>query len=318
MIANLPLMHRPGVIVSLDDEPIFHRLLSRILPTGSTVEFFNEPDSFVARMQVEVFKQAKDLVHQSKLIEQWRQGEYLIPTVLRYWAEHPERHALVRICLVDYMMPGTTGLDVLQSISAWKGGRVLMTAHADEQIAVTAFNQGLIDQFIPKQRLSADIGALPVLLGRAASISSSAYGSLWAAQIKPDQQDLLQAYGENLAHFARHHWVEYVVLGDPFGILGLDACGRAWWLQLEASTHLGDLAELAESVEVPAAVLSEIRAGKQFAAVELQDQLRTSDREVQLAPTIDIGDDGVLLGALFAIAPDELPAPIPEFEPWEK
>jgi hypothetical protein len=85
MIANLPLMQRPGVIVSLDDEAIFHRLLSRILPAGSPVEFFNEPDAFVARMQVEVFKQAEDLLHQAKLIEQWRQGEYLIPSVLRYW-----------------------------------------------------------------------------------------------------------------------------------------------------------------------------------------------------------------------------------------
>jgi hypothetical protein len=107
-------------------------------------------------------------------------------------------------------------------------------------------------------------------------------------------------------------------LGDPFGILGLDVSGRASWLQLEASTHLGDLAELAESVEVPAAVLSEIRAGKQFAAVELQDQLRASSREVQLAPTIDIGDDGILLGALFAISPDDLPYPIPDFTSREK
>jgi hypothetical protein len=193
-----------------------------------------------------------------------------------------------------------------------------MTAHADEQIAVTAFNEGLIYQFIPKQRVSADIGALPALLDRADSISSSAFSALWAAQIKPDQQDLLQAYGGDLARFAKHHWVEYVVLGDPFGILGLDVSGRASWLQLEASTHLGDLAELAESVEVPAAVLSEIRAGKQFAAVELQDQLRASSREVQLAPTIDIGDDGILLGALFAISPDDLPYPIPDFTSREK
>ena len=34
---------------------------------------------------------------------------------------------------------------------SWPGSRVLLTGQADEQVAVRAFNRGLIDQFIAKQ-----------------------------------------------------------------------------------------------------------------------------------------------------------------------
>ena len=49
------------------------------------------------------------------------------------------------------MATALDGLKVLETLVDWPGSRILLTGQADEQIAVKAFNSGLIDQFVPKQ-----------------------------------------------------------------------------------------------------------------------------------------------------------------------
>ena len=49
-----------------------------------------------------------------------------------------------------------------------------------------------------------------------------------------------------VAAIAAKRWVEHVVIGQPFGVLGLDSAGMASWLQLETPAGLPALAELAQ------------------------------------------------------------------------
>jgi len=243
-------------------------------------------------------------------VEAWRQGQALVPQVLRYWANHPERYALARTCVVDYAMPGNNGLNVLNNMLDWPGSRVLLTGQADEQIAVQAFNDGLIDQFVPKQVTDITRHLLGVLrkLGFAAHPRLNA---IWRGTLRPAQQSLLQipSVAKALQHHTQQNWVEYVVLGEPFGLLGLDAHGRAHWFQLEMADGLHDLAELAAAVGLRHDVTKAIEAGQSLAAVELHQQLGLSG-PVRTAPAHEVGDDGVLFGAHFALDEAELPAPI--------
>ncbi|QJW85133.1 response regulator [Ramlibacter terrae] len=78
-------------------------------------------------------------------------GQAAHPADLGYWSKYTERYALSRVCVVDFSMPGMDGLQALAELGDWPGSRVLLTGQADEQVAVRAFNRGLIDQFIPKQ-----------------------------------------------------------------------------------------------------------------------------------------------------------------------
>lgn len=310
MALTLSLIQRPGAVLFLDDDPDYLEMLGMVVPAQTQVELYSRPSGFLARMQSEPARWEADAAQQLHMIDRWRQGQPLLPQVLRYWATQPERYRLAQICVVDYAMPGTDGLSVLNTLLDWPGSRVLLTGQADEQIAIQAFNNGLIDQFVPKQATDITRHLLGVLR-RLAQAPHPRLNTLWRAVLRPHQISLLQipSVAQWLRDYTHHQWVEYVVLGEPFGLLGLDARGGVHWLQLEPTASLPDLAELAASAALGMDVVQSVRDGRRLAAVELHQQLGLRGA-VRTAPATPIGEDGLLMAAAFALAPNEIPQPV--------
>lgn len=310
MALTLSLFQRPGSILFLDDDPDYLDMLGMVVPEIWQVELYSRPSGFGKRMHQEYERWEADTVVQLKMIDRWRQGQPLLPQVLSYWANTPSRYPLVRTCVVDYAMPGANGLQVLDALQDWPGSRILLTGQADEQVAINAFNSGLIDQFVPKQAPDITHHLLSILhkMSRAAH---PRLNTLWRMALRPDQQFLLQvpSTSKALQAYTEQHWVEYVVLGDPFGLLGLTATGDCHWLQLEPTAGLHDLAELAGSAGLGFDRIRAIEKGQQLAAVELHQQLNLPG-PVRMAPAMPIGNDGTLLAANFALTAAELPQPI--------
>ena len=294
----------------LDDDPDYLDMLGMVVPGTWQVELYSRPSGFVKHMLLENERWEADAAIQLHMIDRWRQGLPLLPQVLSYWASNPTRHALIKTCVVDYAMPGINGLQVLDALQDWPGSRVLLTGQADEQVAIQAFNGGLIDQFVPKQAPNITEHLLSTLhkMSRAAH---PRLNTLWRTALRPGQQFLLQvpSVSQALQAYTEQHWVEYVVLGEPFGLLGLTATGACHWLQLEPTVGLRDLAELASSAGLGFDRVRAIENGQQLAAVELQQQLHLPG-PVRVAPALPIGSDGNLLAASFVLAAAELPQPI--------
>ncbi|AIK96850.1 response regulator [Candidatus Odyssella acanthamoebae] len=61
-----------------------------------------------------------------------------------------DRFNQVSCVLIDYDMPGMNGLSVCEKIKDSRIKKILLTGVADEQVAINAFNRGLIDYFIRK------------------------------------------------------------------------------------------------------------------------------------------------------------------------
>ena len=61
------------------------------------------------------------------------------------------RFQRLSVLVVDYDMPEMDGLELCRRLSHSPARKVLLTGKADEKVAVRAFNEGLIDRFIPKQ-----------------------------------------------------------------------------------------------------------------------------------------------------------------------
>ncbi|MGV3494643.1 MAG: response regulator, partial [Ramlibacter sp.] len=254
--------------------------------------------------------------NQQQLIELWREGKPLIPQILAYWARYTERYALSRVVVVDFSMPGMDGLQALAELGDWPGARVLLTGQADEQVAVRAFNRGLIDQFIPKQ--TPDISRrLVEAVERLLYTSHARHAQTWRSTLQQEQSALLRSPGVDawLAAFCAKQWVEHVVIGEPFGVLGMDAAGQVGWLQLETPAGLPALAELAEVAGVPAQQVEEIRAGRKLANVELRQAL-SSQAPVALVDAVPVGDEGKLLGALFPVESPNGPDPDNSYGRW--
>ena len=300
---TFPLYRRPGAVAFLDDDPAYLEMLAEVMPRDWYVKMFADPLDCIHRLQQEPTRWEADAWRQQDIIDRGRNGQALIPQILAYWTEDgTNRFDLTRVLVVDYSMPAMNGMQALAALIDWPGSRILLTGQADEQIAVTAFNQGLIEQFIPKQ--STDITRrLTDAVKRMLELPARGQGQVWRSTLTREQYALLcsPSIGPRLnALVLKQRWVEHVVIGAPFGVLGLDAVGQATWLQLEHRDNLRDLAELAWSQGLTAPEVEDIRAGKKLVDLELQLALN-SGQTARLAPAIALSDDVPLWAAVFPL-----------------
>ena len=310
MNATLPLFHRSGSTVFVDDDPDYLEMLGLVLPAHWQVQLFAHPGKFLQHMTGETARWEADAALQLQMIDQGRQGQFMAPQILRYWALNLQRYTLIKTCVIDYAMPGINGMQVLDALVDWPGSRVLLTGQADDQMAIGAFNRGLIDQYIPKH--AEDIGLQ--LTSKLRALHQAAHARLngmWRSTLTSAQYAWLQlpSVTETLRHHSDTHWVEHVVLSNPFGLLGVDAAGCCHWLQLEPADRLGELAELAATAGLGPAVCEQILTGQRLPAIEMHQQLGLTG-PVPLGQAVRIDREGLLLGAHFLLPAEALPLPI--------
>lgn len=313
---SFPLFHRAGSVAFLDDDADYLEMLALVMPARWHLRLYLHPARCIQALQAEMPFWEADAWAQQQMVAQWRSGSPLVPQVLDYWSRASERHGLTRVCVVDYSMPAMDGLQALGQLVDWPGARVLLTGQADEQIAVMAFNRGLIDQFITKQ--APDIsGRLVACVGQLLRGAHSRHAQTWRSTLQPQQDAVLRipSVAAALEEMAASTWVEHVVIGEPFGVLGLSMHGEANWLQLELPQGLQGLAEVAELQGVTAHDVARIRTGEAIADVELGLSLgRPGPASVR--PARWLGEAGHVLGAVFDIPSSHAPDPASSLASW--
>lgn len=272
-MTSFSLYRRPGGVVFLDDDPDYLEMLAEVMPTDWYVRLFTRPVACIELLQQERQHNEADVLTQQEIVSRWREGAGLIPQILQYWREDGTRRlTLMQVCVVDYAMPAMSGLRVLGELADWPGSRILLTGQADEQLAVSAFNRGLIKQFIPKQ--TPDIGRhMSSVIQSQRPLADAHYQQIWRSTLSREQYALLcnpmiALALEQLA--LSQNWTEHVVIGAPFGVLGLDPQGGVSWLQLEPAANLPELADMAHSQDWDAATVQDLREGRQLMDLELK------------------------------------------------
>ncbi len=301
---SFALYRRPGGVVFLDDDLDYLEMLADVMPPDWYVRLFLRPVECIALLLQEPPHWEADAWRQQEIVNRWREGTPLIPQVLQYWREDgTARFALTQVCVVDYAMPAMSGIQVLNELTGWTGSRVLLTGRVEEQLAISAFNRGLIERFIPKQ--SPDIRLrLTHAIQELLDLPDSRHQQTWRTTLSREQHVFLcnPLISRSLADLARRQgWIEHVVLGAPFGVLGLDHQGGASWLQLEPAENLGDLAEMAESQGWDPATVQDIRVGKKLIDLELQPGLGPDHKPNAHEAFLIGGEDAVLYAALFTL-----------------
>ena len=101
------------------------------------------------------------------------------------------------------------------------------------------------------------------------------YNQLWQSTLEPAQVEILRdkSIGEDLHCFLAINFVEYMVIGDPFGVLGVDEAGAVTWVQLEPASELAALAELAATHGASAEEVRRIHAGESVTNARLHQTL---------------------------------------------
>ncbi|UUZ66309.1 response regulator (plasmid) [Polaromonas sp. P1-6] len=304
---QFPIYCRPGGIVFLDDDLDFLQMVAEVMPNSWHVRLFHRPVKCAEVLDQEQTVWEADTRSQQEIINRWRNGAPLIPQILKYWREDgTTRFSLTQVCVVDYSMPAKTGLQFLDDIQSWKGSRILLTGRADEQIAVGAFNRGLIDKYIPKQIPELRLRLVEAIHGMLQK-SAERHQQTWLSTLSQSQQSLISdpLISKRLGDLAQMQgWVEHVVIGAPFGVLSLDFEGTIRWLQLETSENLHELVEIAESQGWDDETVQEIKVGEKLIDLELQQALGDG-RQPQPRDAFTIeGENTALHAAQFGVYED--------------
>lgn len=299
-----PLYRRPGCITFLDDDQSYLEILGAVIPDEQQVCLFHRPKICAKALMDEQTAWDADFRTHQEMVLKWNTGGKLIPQILQYWRDDKvERFSITRICVVDYAMPAMNGIEFLQLISGWKGFRILLTGFADEQIAVGAFNSGLIQKYIPKQ--IPKLGAyLTNTISEFLKSSLTNYHQVWSATLSVKQLAYISdpLVSEQLEQLSQvHDWIEHIVIGVPFGLLAQNSAGTIQWLQLEAADNLQDLAELAELHSLNDTKVLSIKEGEALINFEMCQAL-DDGRSPELMPTILLtGNNFTLYAAIFDV-----------------
>lgn len=251
----LPLFRRPGRVALLDDDLEFLEFLESLLRRRWSVSAFSAPEDFSEAVRQQAPFWEADAWQQQEVVRGWRDGHSsLAAEVVRYWARQTERYGLIRVNLVDQMLPGTTGLDVLRDLPEARGAAVLLTGRAGDAVAVAGFNERLIQRFEQKQGAPL-YPRIVDLVQELQDQSDSRLDQIWRTTLSAPQDAALRdpEVARGLGETLRAQLPEYVVLGAPFGVLGLTGEGRLAWMALQVAGHAGALDDRAirRDLELP-------------------------------------------------------------------
>lgn len=168
-----------------------------------------------------------------------------------------QRFEQISVVVVDFDMPDMNGLEFCRNIKNEAVRKILLTGIADEQVAVQAFNEGIIDRFIRKQypdamaRLNAAIGELQVSYLQQiedALLRLLAVGS----HMFLFDPIFAQRFGEIRAELKI---VEHYLSCVPDGVLMLDMSGIAYLLIVKTEEMMRSHYEIADELAAPADLL---------------------------------------------------------------
>ncbi len=170
------------------------------------------------------------------------------------------RFARVGVVIVDYEMPNTNGVEFCQSLKDKNLFKIMLTAEADKDTAINAFNTGAIDKFILKtsphlyQEL---ISAMNELTQRYFKELSRPIIDSYGNFIKPlfDNQLYQQLFNQLLLTTEA---VEYYLVDNYGSFLFLDKNANPTWLMVRHTNELNEQLKLLQGYEIPNQLLSAI------------------------------------------------------------
>jgi CheY-like chemotaxis protein len=256
----LPYFH-PTTVVVVDDNRMFLHTLDLRMPAEMAYVLHNDPRAALALVNRKMDLPAipdrcirRDRVTMGRTFE-------LDLSLIEQEIKQTERFKRVAVVIVDYAMPQMNGLEFCARIEDPAVKKVMLTGVADEKVAVKAFNEGLIDRFVPKNGNTT--------LDLAIAFAQDLQHTYFIDQQRALQQSMCLESPSFLADRAvrrcfnelrqHSHCVEYYLMNDPTGFLMLTAAGDMSLLMIMDDADISRGIEFATSCGAPQDVLADLR-----------------------------------------------------------
>lgn len=259
----------PTQIVLVDDDPDFLEGISLMLNKNLGFKLFQSPTAALkhvnsAHLQVNILQRCytsyKTGPQDSDALSHIDIGK------IHHEVLNGFRFQTCSTVIVDYSMPEMNGLEFLKSLKNPFIRKVLLTGQADMELAIKAFNQQLIDQFIDKHdprlkpKLNATIMAFQEQYFRSSFklitdpiLANNQDGFL----LSPEFQEFFTELRKKL------NCVEYYLLDSPHtGFLLVDAEGKRQCLLIYTQEALEDHLMQLQQVGAPPELLRLVQAAQ--------------------------------------------------------
>ena len=150
---QIPCCLYPTTVAFIDDDLLFLQNISAERDFKN-LPYVNFSDPNLALKHINEDQYIKSfLAREVEYTDKYGYGE---ESLNRYIGEiikqifNADRYKQISVAVIDYAMPAMDGLEVCRAIDNKYVKKILLTGVADENLAISAFNEGLIYQFIRK------------------------------------------------------------------------------------------------------------------------------------------------------------------------
>jgi len=155
----MPLVFYPTILLWIDDDKLFLQAVTEGFKCNYDIKtcfspkecmnFFQKNPSISASLSF--FRGYRE--HEEYDLNDHLPVDININSILNL-RENPQRLQDISVMIVDYNMPGITGIELCRELRGLPIKKILLTGEASNQQAIDAFNDGIIDCFIRKDELT--------------------------------------------------------------------------------------------------------------------------------------------------------------------
>ncbi|MCX7122630.1 MAG: response regulator [Gammaproteobacteria bacterium] len=274
MITNFCCCFYPTTVVCVDDDVHLLKWMTLLLEEQFKVLAFHDPLISLAFIEAAGILSSKNQMNQAKLDPNVLYFDLNIQKIhtLIYDAK---RSAEISTLVIDYYMPGLNGLELCKHFKNEACKKILLTGEVDQQMAVVAFNDGVIDQFVMK-------GQAQVMEELQVQIKRMQW-QYFFEKTRSLTDSLLQAYPQVFSYledlefceafytFLRQHKIKegYLFNGESDYLL-IDQSNQLWWLSIKNQYAIQTLIHDAENefLQEPSpeaeAIFKVVKSGKKL------------------------------------------------------
>jgi len=187
------------------------------------------------------------------------------------------RYQEISVLLADYSMPYINGTEFCKEIQSKYLQKVMLTGEASNELAIVAFNGGVIDKFI----LKSSMGFLNVIMNNIQELQENYFITLTdIALSKTNNNNILSTIEDpvfiDLFNIIckKNQIVEYYLLDEQGSYLLLDKNKKIKWFIVKKESEMQNLINFAAFEEAPAPILN---------ALQNREKLPYFHTEIELA-----------------------------------
>ena len=272
------LFYYPTQVILVDDDPDFLDAVSLVLPRDLSYRLFQSPRD--ALNYINAAHQHADIIR--RVYSSYKTGPFDSDTLTHIEINeiykeiyNPERFSTPSVVVVDYSMPSMNGLELCASLTNPYIKRILLTGQADTDLAVQAFNEGLIDQFISKKDHDLEAKLTRSIATLQQHYFSKSFKLITDPVIansqcrfinNPDFIDYFNAVRQ------RHKIIEYYLIDEPYsGFLMLNEEGQLFILLITTQERLRENLLQCQRLSVDKALCEHINKGEVMPLFNIAD-----------------------------------------------